>query len=90
MSDRIISEIKTFSILREESNLDRACDEAYWLAVGMWKLDEDGHMPATSLFPSAGEFVRTTDTIVLTFVNYQRFGNSHVYGFSTRIERFED
>ena len=90
MSDIIISEIKPFNITRNESNLDRACDEAYRNASWYWKIDEDGHVPKSSILPEAGGFERSTDTIVVTFINYQRFGNSHVYGFTTRIERCED
>lgn len=69
------------SVYRRESHFDRACDEAYRIALRQFGCDDDGYLM------NVQEFDRTTDAVAIEFKGYLRCGNEHVYQFQSWIER---
>ena len=79
-----IGESIEFSVHRSEANFDRACDEAYRLAVMMFGIDENGRSGRVDGWESS------TCWIDLEFVRYIRSGGVHDYAFTARTDCEKD
>lgn len=79
---------QSFPVVRTETGFDKACDTAYEYALGLFGVDDCGHLTKVP------DSVRSTDTIVVQFDNYRHtgcmVGQEYVYTFTTWIERHED
>lgn len=69
---------------RTEANFDRACDEAYSLAIRLFGISEDGHSQRVL------GWERFRCWIELTFDVYQRVGNTHFYTFRAYARKEEE
>lgn len=72
------------TIERQESSFDRACDNAYRMALMMFGSDDDGYLT------NVKDNCRTTDCVCCEFKSYSRYGHSHLYMFDVWVERAED
>ena len=86
-----INEKISIPIERPESNFDRASDNAYRASDNAYRfacmrfgLNDDGHI--TNVKNSQ----RSTDSIVVEFEKYTRYGHNHLYVFSAWVERADD
>jgi hypothetical protein len=72
-------------VIRQESDFDRACDEAVRRGVTMLGIDEDGH---------GGDFVRSRDSVEVRFLGYvcnvSMVGREHCYRFCASVVRGEE
>lgn len=66
---------------RPEANFDRACDEIYRYALRYFGANDDGYLTKVK------NNDRTTDSVCIEFLKYQRFGNQHMYEFNFWVER---
>ena len=75
-------------ITRTEANFDRASDTAYQYALSLFGCNDDGYLT------NVRDSVRSTDSIVVAFVSYQRSGGmtgqEHLYCFSIWVERYNE
>lgn len=77
-------DVRDITITRFEANFDRACDEAYRLAVSMFGINEDGHSERIK------DWERSRCWIQLDFVSYIRSGQEHCYTFFATPKKSED
>ncbi len=76
-----IGRIEVVNISRSESNLDKACDSAYWLAVNKFGIDECGHSQKLT------EWERSSCWVELEFSSYKRVGEQHYYTFTATAKK---
>lgn len=83
----IIGKIESIRITDSRADFDKACTEAYYSTIEIFGITVDGCSDKI-------DFVRSTDTIHVKFVSYERVGtmvgHTHVYKFEVWIEREED
>lgn len=65
------------TVTRNESNFDRACDEAYRIAIMKCRIDEDGHSDIVG-------WERSCCWIEMEFIKYIRIGRDHIYTFEAK------
>lgn len=78
-----IGEVIEISIMRQESNFDRACDAAYQYAIMRFDIDQDGHSSRIR------GWERSRCSIEISFVSYIRTGNEHLYVFNATTLKCE-
>lgn len=87
MKDRILATEKVV-VNRRESSFDRACDEAYNLAVMMLGIDDSGHSTRVKKWDRSTCFIR------VVFESYEHVGSmgggSHKYTFRAEAVREGD
>lgn len=75
-------------VTRREVGFDRACEEAYRLALSVFGCDEDGHFRKLKGFP------RSTSCLVVEFVKFRHGGGMGgqelTYEFEAWVESCED
>jgi len=67
-----------------EASFDRACDEAYRLAVRKFGVDDCGHSDMVE------GWEMSTCCIALSFTSYDRTSSEHVYVFSAHADKADD
>ena len=75
------------TVFRQEANADRAADEAYSLALRMWRVDEFGNVPDELVKAELQPYERSCDCVTIVFNGYRRSGNNNIYTFNSFLER---
>jgi hypothetical protein len=74
---------ETFTVSRNDSNFDKACDAALKEAVYILKIDEDGHSPIEG-------WERSCCWFEIEFQKYTACLNYHRYTFQVTAYKCED
>lgn len=69
---------------RHDANFDRASDTAYEIARRKFGVDENGHTELVN------GWERSTCSIAVKFLGYERVGETHVYDFEAWVEKRQD